>query len=189
MILGRVLENRTVIPRDEKLYARVKRDADDKFLAKTSVYKSAWIVREYKKRGGTYSSRDSTRDSTRDSKSQNGLENMKNSGLSRWFREKWVDLNRPGQPCGRPTTSKSKLKYPLCRPTRRVTSQTPMLADEIGRKELRRANDEKQKVRHKGRVSFGRSRKRSSWKRSSRKLSRKRSSRKIRSTATKTRKK
>ena len=84
-------------PKDASLYSTVKKDADAKFLAKTSIYKSAWIVREYKKRGGTFE----------DSKDEN-------KGLLRWFKEKWVDLNRPGQPCGResvrPGTEKSSKK-------------------------------------------------------------------------------
>ncbi len=56
------------------------------FVAPTSVYKSVWIVREYKKRNGTFA----------DTKPKDNSE-----GLLRWFREKWVDLNRPGEACGR----------------------------------------------------------------------------------------
>ena len=28
-------------------------------------------------------------------------------GLNRWFKEKWTDVNRPGQPCGRAKASVS----------------------------------------------------------------------------------
>lgn len=41
------------IPTNPLLYATVKKEADAKF-DKPSAYKSAWIVREYKRRGGTY---------------------------------------------------------------------------------------------------------------------------------------
>lgn len=130
-------------PKDASLYSTVKKDADAKFLAKTSIYKSAWIVREYKKRGGTFE----------DSKDEN-------KGLLRWFKEKWVDLNRPGQPCGRQGKGKvpgkkTKVKYPLCRPTVKVTKDTPTLAKDIDRKEIDRAIKEKQKLQHKGRIKFG----------------------------------
>ncbi len=60
------------------LYDEVKRLANFKFDVKTSAYKSSWIVREYKKRGGTYE----------------GKKPVK-TGLSRWYQEEWVDLRRP----------------------------------------------------------------------------------------------
>jgi hypothetical protein len=42
------------IPTDKKLYARVKAEAKRKFDKWPSAYASAWLVREYKKRGGSY---------------------------------------------------------------------------------------------------------------------------------------
>ncbi len=41
-------------PSDPKLYARVKMEAKKKFRVFPSAYASAWIVKEYKKRGGKY---------------------------------------------------------------------------------------------------------------------------------------
>lgn len=41
-------------PKNPKLYARVKSEAKRKFKSWPSAYGSAWLVREYKKRGGTY---------------------------------------------------------------------------------------------------------------------------------------
>lgn len=41
-------------PLNPKLYARVKMEAKKKFRVFPSAYASAWIVKEYKKRGGTY---------------------------------------------------------------------------------------------------------------------------------------
>jgi len=41
-------------PNNPKLYARVKAEAKRKFKSWPSAYGSAWLVREYKKRGGTY---------------------------------------------------------------------------------------------------------------------------------------
>lgn len=41
-------------PADKELYNRVKREAKEKFDVYPSAYANAWLVREYKKRGGTY---------------------------------------------------------------------------------------------------------------------------------------
>lgn len=113
-------------------------EADEKFAAPTSAYKSAWIVREYKKRGGEFEGKPSPKE-----------------GLKRWFKEKWEDVSRPGEPCGRPSASPSASPYPLCRPTVRVSRDTPKLKSEIGAKKLEKANKEKQKIKEKGRVKLG----------------------------------
>lgn len=42
------------VPTDGALYARVKAEAKRKFAVYPSVYANSWLVREYKKRGGTY---------------------------------------------------------------------------------------------------------------------------------------
>ncbi len=131
-------------PRNPSLYARVKEDANAKFLAPTSIYKSAWIVREYKRRGGTYYS-------PTDKTGKEGEQ----QGLRRWFLEKWVDLNRPGQKCGRKSSlSSTTEKYPLCRPSVRVTADTPRTVAELTPRQIARAKKEKERVQEKGRVTF-----------------------------------
>lgn len=42
------------IPTKPKLYSRVKSAAKRKFAVYPSAYANAWLVREYKKRGGGY---------------------------------------------------------------------------------------------------------------------------------------
>ena len=42
------------VPTNPTLYARVKAEAKRKFAVYPSAYANAWLVREYKKRGGTY---------------------------------------------------------------------------------------------------------------------------------------
>ena len=42
------------IPTNKKLYARVKAATRRKFAVYPSAYANAWLVREYKKRGGGY---------------------------------------------------------------------------------------------------------------------------------------
>ena len=41
-------------PTNPKLYASVKAEAKRKFKVYPSAYANAWLVRTYKKRGGTY---------------------------------------------------------------------------------------------------------------------------------------
>lgn len=41
-------------PKNQRLYNQVKAEAKRKFKTWPSAYASAWLVREYKKRGGTY---------------------------------------------------------------------------------------------------------------------------------------
>ena len=42
------------VPVNKALYARVKAEAKRKFDVYPSAYANAWLVREYKKRGGKY---------------------------------------------------------------------------------------------------------------------------------------
>jgi hypothetical protein len=41
-------------PKNKALYSRIKSEAKKKFDVYPSAYANAWLVREYKKRGGTY---------------------------------------------------------------------------------------------------------------------------------------
>lgn len=138
-------------PLNKSLYKYVKRLADKKFLSKTGVYKSSWIVREYKKRGGKYRGKKPS---------------YKSSGLKRWYKEKWVDLNRPiknskgkvigYKSCGRKSAnSKSKGKYPLCRPLKRVTSKTPKVVRSLSKRSIIKAKKQKSKLKHRGNIQFG----------------------------------
>ena len=131
---------------DEKLHKLVKSLADEKFQSKTGIYKSSWIVAEYKRRGGKFQG----------SKS-------KNSDLKKWYKEKWVDLNRPikfkgdiigYEPCGRINVKKVS-KYPLCRPTVKVSKQTPRLLSDISKKSIQKAKKIKEVYKGSKNIKFG----------------------------------
>ncbi len=92
-------------PKNKQLYSKVKAEADEVFK-KPSAYKSGWIVREYKKRGGKY------------------LGSKKKDGLTRWFKEEWDDIGGKD--------------YPVYRPTKRITKDTPLTASEIDPKQARK---------------------------------------------------
>lgn len=147
------------IPTDMALYQKVKKEADAKFLAPTSAYKSAWIVREYKKRGGLYATAAATVATAAAAAAATQSQKTpitrltRLTGLTRWFDEKWVDLNRGNKPCGRTVTT-TKGVYPLCRPSVRVTAQTPKLASELPPSAIKKANAAKQKVKQTKHVRF-----------------------------------
>jgi hypothetical protein len=91
---------------DTKLYNEVKREADTVF-EKPSAYKSGWIVKTYKQRGGEYVG-----------------DKPINKGIGRWFKEEWKDI--------------AGLDYPVFRPTKRITKDTPLTPDEIKPSNLRK---------------------------------------------------
>ena len=114
-------------PVDKNLYEKVKKEAKRKFTAFPSAYASAWIVREYKRRGGTYKGR-----------------KQEDEGLRRWFKERWINLCELPEivPCGRPSREVSieewRKEYPYCRPMVRVSKKTPKEAGKLSPKEIRR---------------------------------------------------
>lgn len=89
-------------PTNKRLYEKVKKEAD-KVYEKPSAYKSGFIVKRYKELGGEYAD---------DSSPKN---------LKRWFKEKWTDVN----------PLKTESSYPVYRPTKRISSKTPLTAEEI----------------------------------------------------------
>ena len=56
--------------------------------------------------------------------------------LDRWFKEKWVDV-KTGKKCGRGKNEKGR-PYPACRPSKRVSSETPKTTKEMSSEEKRR---------------------------------------------------
>jgi len=71
------------------LYEQVKEEADNRY-DKPSAYKSGWIVKTYKERGGTYAGK------------------KPKTGLSRWYKERWTDVGGKDYPVYRPTLRVSK---------------------------------------------------------------------------------
>jgi len=141
-------KDKSPTPTNKALYNYVKQLANKKFKSKSGIYRSSWIVREYKKRGGKYSGKKTS-----------------SSGLKRWYKEKWVDLNRPirnskgkiigYKSCGRKSVKNSKGKYPLCRPSKRINKGTPRTYHSISKSSIKKAKKEKSKIKYKGNIKFG----------------------------------
>ena len=103
------------VPINKKLYETVVQDAD-RIYKKPSAYKSRYIVKEYKKRGGKYVGKKPV-----------------NKGLDRWFKEDWRDVG--------------KRDYPVYRPTKRITKDTPLTVSEIDKKDLQKKIEKKQIIK------------------------------------------
>lgn len=115
-------------PINEKLYNEVKEEIYKKY-PKHSLFRSAMIVKEYKKRGGKYKS---------DNKN-NKLD------IKKWFKQKWISLNDYLRgdiiKCGDSDTKKKFNEYPLCRPQKIAE----MLTDEQIKKMIKKKNKLKEK--------------------------------------------
>ena len=133
-------------PKDLNLYNSVKKAASKKFKSPSGIYRSSWIVKEYIRRGGKYCNKKKETD-----------------GLTRWFKEKWVDISRPiknskgkvigYKSCGRKTQSDKK--YPLCRPSKRINKKTPKTYKELSRKIIEKAKRDKSRIKSTGNIKFG----------------------------------
>lgn len=108
------------VPRNKLLYNRVKREAKERYAVWPSAYGSGWLVKEYKRRGGTYNP--STNPNVKRPK-----EYAEMGGLTQWYAEKWVDISRKGDvggfaPCGRKRAKQGD--YPKCVPLWKAKKMT-----------------------------------------------------------------
>lgn len=81
-------------------------------------------------------------------------------GLDRWFAEEWVDI-KTGKPCGR-QEGENRKGYPACRPSKRISSETPKTASELSSSEkakFKRAKQSSSRIpyQHKRRQEGGES--------------------------------
>jgi hypothetical protein len=128
------------------LYNRIKRSVKQKVKRWPSAYASGQVVRMYKQKGGKY------RCTSMGKLHCSSFGNGSFGSLDRWFKEKWVDVCT-GKPCGRKKVG-DKRKYPYCRPSRRISGETPRTSKEISRSELKRRCTIKHRIKGK-RLNFG----------------------------------
>jgi hypothetical protein len=106
-------------PIDTELYEQVKNHIRA-IYKKPSAYASGAIVKEYKRLGGRYKEDDDPKT------------------LRRWFKEKWININ--------PVLGvNDKTAYPVYRPTKRITNETPTLLQDIPIDRLKQQYKLKQK--------------------------------------------
>jgi hypothetical protein len=124
------------VPTDQKLYARIKSSVKSSAASRwPSAYLSGQVVQKYKaameKRGKKpYKS---------------GSPSKKSSSLKRWYSENWVDV-KTGKKCG---DAKTKTYYPVCRPSKKITEDTPRTARTLTAEQKKRMIKLKQKAKKK----------------------------------------
>lgn len=68
--------------------------------------------------------------------------------LNRWFKEKWVDVSKKVKgkhpPCGRKKSEDGS--YPKCRPSKKVSKETPKTAGSYSKKEKKSMTNQKRRV-------------------------------------------
>jgi hypothetical protein len=75
--------------------------------------------------------------------------------LGRWFKEKWVDVSRKidgkHPPCGRSDANgeKGRKGYPKCRPSKKVSKDTPKVASSYDKKEKKAMTSQKRSAEKK----------------------------------------
>tara|TARA_B100001094_G_scaffold325836_1_gene380861 strand:- start:2121 stop:2519 length:399 start_codon:yes stop_codon:yes gene_type:complete len=118
---------------DKKLYNKVKKIADEKYK-KHSAYKSMYIIEKYEEMGGK-------------------LKGKRKNNLNNWTRERWVNLSgvalgktklKDAPECG--IKDKNQGKNPsICRPSVKVNRDTPKLAQNFSKSQLKKAVNIKKK--------------------------------------------
>ena len=105
---------------DKKIYEKAKNEVY-LIYKKPSAFRSGALVKRYKELGGRYEGQ------------------KKVIGLTRWFKEEWKDVN----------PNKKQGSYPVFRPTKKITKQTPLLVSEIKSKNFKEQVKLKQKIKGK----------------------------------------
>lgn len=116
------------VPADKVEYAKAVELVKSRVVRWPNAYASGMVVQEYKKAMAAKGKIAYLNDVP---KSQ--------TGLARWYEEKWVDI-KTGKPCGAVHTSSH---YPTCRPSKKVTAKSPVIADALS------DNDKKKMIRQK----------------------------------------
>lgn len=112
---------------DKSIYAAAKKIADDTYKV-PSAYKSIFLTKKYKELGGR-------------------IKPGSKSGTKQWIREGWKNLTpvargnatvKTAPPCGKKGPKQGKLPS-ICRPTKKVSKNTPVLAGNYTQAQLRKA--------------------------------------------------
>ena len=112
------------IPKDKELYEIVKLIVNEQYK-KPSAYRSGAYVKLYKQLGGEYETTNKN--------------DINDKPLKRWFLEQWKNVN----------PHKTDFTYPVYRPTKKITDETPKTVNEISEKRLKEQAKLKQKIKGK----------------------------------------
>jgi len=130
---------------DKQLYAKIKQEIHKDLKEKGTrwgIYASSRLVSNYKKRGGTYTNDKDQKTTVKKKNSSAPSATSGPIGLDRWFKEIWINICESYPPekivkCGRKKILDSN-NYPVCRPYKRITAQTPTTFQEMDKSEIER---------------------------------------------------
>ena len=131
------IQEKAAIPTNPELYSRVKAEAKKKFDVYPSAYANAWLVREYKKRGGGYRTGEKNIIIDSETKSANSKKKLKNpkGGLTaagrKYFKRTQGANLKPGVKGPADTPEKMRRKGSFL--TRFFTNPAGPMKDEKGR--------------------------------------------------------
>ena len=148
-------------PTNPELWSRAKAAAKSKFKVYPSAYANGFAAKWYKKRGGGWrKKKKSTNEASSPAQQAAIAINMKKKGikpknvnedLRRWFKEKWVDVSKKVDgkhpPCGRKDADGKS--YPKCRPSKKVSSETPKIASSYDKDEKKAMTQQKRRAEKK----------------------------------------
>ena len=154
-------------PTNPELWSRAKAAAKSKYKVYPSAYANGFAAKWYKKRGGGWKKK-STNESEETNEASSPAQqaaiaiNMKKKGikpknenvnedLRNWFKEKWVDVSKKVDgkhpPCGRKDADGKA--YPKCRPSKKVSSETPKVASSYNKDEKKAMTQQKRTAERK----------------------------------------
>jgi len=157
-------------PTNPELWSRAKAAAKSKYKVYPSAYANGFASKWYKEHGGGWrtvkkkSANESEETNEASSPAQQAAIaiNMKKKGikpknenvnedLRNWFKEKWVDVSKKVDgkhaPCGRKDADGRA--YPKCRPSKKVSSETPKVASSYDKGEKKAMTQQKRTAERK----------------------------------------
>lgn len=153
-------------PTNPKLWAQCLAWARSRYDVCPSAYCNGAAAKRYKSKGGGWRKvKKPTNESEETNEASSPAQqaaiaiNMKKKGvkpknenvnedLKRWFKEKWVDVSKKVDgkhpPCGRKDADGKS--YPKCRPSKKVSSETPKVASSYDKEDKKKMTQQKRRA-------------------------------------------
>ena len=153
-------------PTNPKLWSQCLAWARSRYKVCPSAYCNGAAAKRYKSKGGGWRKvKKSTNESEETNEASSPAQqaaiaiNMKKKGvepknenvnedLKRWFKEKWVDVSKKVDgkhpPCGRKDADGKA--YPKCRPSKKVSSETPKVASSYDKEDKKKMTQQKRRA-------------------------------------------
>jgi hypothetical protein len=126
-------------PTNPKLWAASLAWARSRYDVCPSAYCNGAAAKHYKSKGGKWKKK---------TKNESTIsEDILDEDLRRWFKEKWVDVSKKVDgkhpPCGRKDADGKA--YPKCRPSKKVSKETPKLSSSFSKDEKEKMTQQKRR--------------------------------------------